>query len=177
MKRIFFAVLLTLVFAGCANATSALLMKEADPAKEPTNFRGIKWGAAINSIPGMEELPGGEKNVKAYIRINDKMSIGDARLEHVIYFFTNGKFDGVAIKATGKENASAILATLESAYGEDSFYNVAKGTHNWYFPTLTVTYKYNKYSEKVELDYFSLKEEKKREAKDRENAAEAQKDL
>lgn len=83
---------------------------------DPDGFRGIRWGASINDIPGMmpcrpcklwrQELgrqglwgngPNFPQEIKTYLRIGDRMTIGQIPLNRIEYVFWRGRFIGVAI--------------------------------------------------------------------------------
>jgi len=62
---------------------------------EPEGFRGLKWG----DPPGedMEYYFDEDFDIKGYIRRDDKMQIGDARIEYIHYLFYENRFMAVKI--------------------------------------------------------------------------------
>ena len=87
---------------------------------EPDGFRGIKWGTNIKNLRDMQ-LYGDFGDEKFYTRKNDKLKIGEAKLEKITYIFNKGRLGGVMICFTSASNASIIKETLTQHYGENFF--------------------------------------------------------
>lgn len=84
---------------------------------EPDGFRGLKWGDPI--MEGMKYI-GEEKGMLGYIRLDDKMQIGDAYLSYIVYLFDvyTKRFFGVNMGFEGEENYDRLKIILEGRFGE-----------------------------------------------------------
>lgn len=82
-------------------------------------FRGLKWATNIKDVndPNMIVFEDHNKE-KYYRRLNDKLSIGDAKLENVDYVFYKDRFFGVMIEAKGYKNFTALKNAVFAYYGE-----------------------------------------------------------
>ena len=127
--------------------------------KEPDNFRGIPWGQEMQNIKGIEKL-GEEFNGHLWVckRKDDKMHIGPAQLEGILYFFIDNKFAEVIISTAGKANADLLLGTLRAAYGEGTRF---EENTTWLFPSVSITYNFDQRADKatVYYSYRSLREQ------------------
>lgn len=116
MKNGRFLFLLTLITAILLPSLSQAFVF---PGNEPEGFRGIKWGTNIAKLPDMVILKGAvmSEPLKIYKRTNDKMSIGEARIDGIYYYSFEGRFFSVLITFTGLENLSLVKQTIEQLYG------------------------------------------------------------
>ena len=81
-------------------------------------FRGIKWGTNINSLEGMKEW-GPVEDFIYFTKSNDKLRIGGARLNKILYMFWNNLLAGVVIGTTGTKDFSAIKDAAFKKFGKD----------------------------------------------------------
>lgn len=98
----------------CILISISSFMVTADFADDtdPNGFRGIQWGANINDLPGMmpcrpyklwrqqlgyQNDPNFQQEIKTYLRVGDRLAIGQTPLNRIEYAFWKGKFIGVAI--------------------------------------------------------------------------------
>lgn len=79
-------------------------------AGEPDNFRGVKWGAEVSSVPRLNQIAG-EGDLIFYEKNDDQLQIDEIRLEQVIYGFHKGRFyiGMVYFPATGFERMQEIM--------------------------------------------------------------------
>ena len=84
---------------------------------EPDGFRGIKWGTPVNEIKDLEYKHTMKDGRKVYIRIGDKMQIGNAQLDTIWYSFLDDKFYSVFV-STKKGHCNELLAAVVSTFGE-----------------------------------------------------------
>jgi hypothetical protein len=158
-------------------------MSFATAATIPDGFRGIKWGESIKNISGLMQ---GEKQGRmiGYVRKNDKMFIGNAKLTSIRYTFYNDKFCGVVIITKGPLNFQGVVDTFTEAYGDPK--NIPVNTeydinYYWalsYIPNsggieesdVTIVATYSKGNEIGQIAYLNVKkvlEEEKREEEER----------
>jgi hypothetical protein len=78
---LFLAAILASTFLGCGSHA----------ASEPDNFRNIKWGVDASSVPGLNQVAGEDK-VQLYEKNDDKLEMGEVKLDQVVYGFYKGRF-------------------------------------------------------------------------------------
>ena len=86
-------------------------------------FRGLKWGMNIEDInnPNMILVKTSkEKLFTLYTRKTDKLSIGNAKLKTIHYFFYKGKLFLIHIYAKGHSNFRSLQGAI-SAYYEPGY--------------------------------------------------------
>jgi hypothetical protein len=124
-------------------ASLLLIAAACVPADALEGFRGERWGQSLASMGSMkfvDELDG----LRYYIKMNDRMSMGDAAIHEIHYAFESGRLVGVILSSKGQKNARLILKTLETAYGTPSKRDGNK--FYWSFGGATLFYSYNPYS-------------------------------
>ena len=82
---------------------------------EPAGFRGIQWGTEYRSVADQFDR---QVAPDLYRRKNDKLAMGEARLESLRYSFYKGKFAGVLMQARLKENGRHLMDALRAEFGE-----------------------------------------------------------
>ena|SRR5208337_2990135 len=60
-------------------------------ASEPDNFRGVKWGAEVSSVSGLNQVAS-DGDLVFYEKSGDQLQIEEMRLDQVIYGFHKGRF-------------------------------------------------------------------------------------
>ncbi|MGD2126470.1 MAG: hypothetical protein PVG99_10340 [Desulfobacteraceae bacterium] len=141
---------------------------------EPSHFRGIKWGINVNDIPGLKFLVGYEE-AKSYQRRNDKMRMGDAKIDSVSYIFYKDKFCSVYIGFRGRLNFQKIKEILIERHGEPHRPNETMETYIWRGDVVDIAFRYKEeISKKGSLIYWfkpimqeKILDEKKKAAKRR----------
>ena len=109
--------------------------------KEPDNFRGIRWGTDIGSLPDMEIV--NESNIeKMCVRKNERMTIGKAVLGSIRYFFYKGKFYSVYISFEGRENFNYLKELLFALYGKPEKSRLVH-TYYWFGKKVDISFRYN----------------------------------
>ncbi|RZK32321.1 MAG: hypothetical protein EOO61_17025 [Hymenobacter sp.] len=106
-------------------------------------FRDVRFEMPINAFNGLVAPIEEGKDVKIYIRPNDKLSVGNAQLNKIVYQFYKGKLHIVALYCD-ERNAGALLYSLEQAYGSGE--KSIPGISSWY-------------GQRVRMDYFSFNQE------------------
>lgn len=166
-KNAFIVILAIFLFAGYAAYAFQ---------NEPDGFRGIKWGTNISELSKMK-LIDDDGNAKCYARKNDKMRIGDANLDAIMYGFYKNRFSAVGVMYHSSSNFSAIKETLLQQYGEARHPNGFMEEYFWYGSRVNVFLKFNQIQGAGQLWYLykPLQEEKERDEK--EKAKEGARDL
>lgn len=145
MKKRFLGILaLGLVFLYLSGSNYAQGFK---PGTEPDNFRGIKWGTNIHSLPEMKFVSEPQEGVKFYKRENDKLMVGDASLSSLYYIFYTDRFCGSTIDFQGWGNFDKIKQTAFSTYGEGEKPNESIEEFRWLGTNVLVQLKYSETTE------------------------------
>ncbi len=96
------AALLTCAVFGC----------NAPAASEPDGFRGIKWAAGAASVSMIDKIAG-EGDLAFYAKNDDRLQMGEIKLDQVIYGFYKDRFYmGMAyFPAAGFQSMGEMLTT------------------------------------------------------------------
>lgn len=125
----------------------------ADPAPEG-DFRGLSWGADINSIDGMVEVRTDPSygGIIVYQREGDKMQIGAAELSAVEYHFWRGKLCSCIVKTEGSTNWYGLKEAVFKKYGKGIKSNPYIESYNWWNKRgMTVSLEYSEITQKGAL--------------------------
>jgi len=106
------------------------------PNSEPDGFAGIKWGTPFSEVKSdMAESRSisdpAEPNVKIkiyYTKKEDRLELGEAKLDKIEYVFWRGKFAEARISATGPGNFDRLSRFLSERYGT---VNKSQGAYFW----------------------------------------------
>jgi hypothetical protein len=116
------------------------------------SFRGLRWGQSLDSMSYMKfvkELDG----LRYYVKMNDRMYMGDAALDWIRYAFESNRLVGVILSSRGSENARLILGLLREAYGTPSKRN--NGGYYWPIGKISLSYNFNLHNERMFVSYLS----------------------
>lgn len=80
---------------------------------EPDSFRGIKWEIDIGKLPEFKKI-----NDRTYEKKNDKLKIGDADLDKILYGSYKGRFYTVTIFYNNPINYLTLKDVLFGLYGK-----------------------------------------------------------
>jgi len=148
-KRIFLGMLLFWLVFICLD--DSIYAKGFKPGTEPDNFRGIKWGTNIHSLPEMKFLVETEEGVKFYERENDKLMVGDASLSYLRYVFYKDRFCGTNIEFQGWSNFDKIKQIAFSTYGEGEKLNESIEAFRWLGTNVLVNLEYSETTEEGKM--------------------------
>jgi hypothetical protein len=104
------------ISAGLVLACSTSICAAA-MTNEPTDFRGINWGAPIENH--QKELVALSQNgdLAYYRRPSDQMSWGGAEIQKISYRFFKNRFSGATLQLFGASHEKAITEKLFGLYG------------------------------------------------------------
>lgn len=117
-------------------------------------FRGLKWGTNVKDIndPNMFLVFTSEdKRITYYIRKDDKLSIGKAKLSFIRYFCYKDCFFSAVVVIRGRSNFASLKDAIFIYYGEG--YQPNKSIKRWLWPRV-----YLKWLVLASLDYNELNE-------------------
>ena len=89
---------------------------------EPDGFKEIKWGQRLSTVLGMKEdkTYSSESDTNDfYKRDNEDLTIKDARINRIVYFFPEGRFCAAFAIAHGIDNFKALRKELIDEYGNN----------------------------------------------------------
>lgn len=146
---------------------------------EADGFRDIKWGDAPRKNMTFWSHDS-TRNIKTYTINNDKMSVGEASITSIYYWYFDNKFMGVYLQNYGLGDFNSLKATLEAKFG--SSYKSNKSTqyldyYMWSGGNTEITMKYNNYSGEGEIIIMNNSFSKESEQYKKNLAAKAVKDL
>ena len=119
MKRMKKPELLTFLFCillvGCAST------QYSKPRSEIDGFRGIKWGAEVETLEGMEKLErdkSSNPDIVWYARKGEKLTFGNVKVENIFYSFWMGNFESVWMDFKGEENFQVLKQEVFERFGK-----------------------------------------------------------
>ena len=107
--------LFLILFMGCAST------RYTKPLSELDGFRGIKWGAGVTTLEGMEKLEQDKtsnRDIVWYRRKGETLTFGNVKVEDIFYSFWMGGFESVWIDFRGEENFEALKKELFERFGK-----------------------------------------------------------
>jgi hypothetical protein len=84
---------------------------------EPTEFRGINWGAPIEEHQKELVQLSSRGDLAFYRRPADQMSWGGAEIQKISYRYFKGRFSGSTLQLFGASHKKAITAKMFELYG------------------------------------------------------------
>jgi len=108
--------LFCIFFVGCVAST-----QYSKPLSEIDGFRGIKWGAEVATLEGMEKLEkdrSSNPDIVWYTRKGETLTLGKAKLENIFYSFWMESFESVWIDFRGDENFEVLKKELFERFGK-----------------------------------------------------------
>ena len=122
-------------------------------ASEPDGFREIKWGQHVSTVFGMKKFKTSQPDSYGkdfYIRKNENLSIGKAKLESIVYFFPSGRFCSVFIMAKGNNNWKILRDKLIKEFGNKGA--LTEDACFWFGYKCSVHLKYKMSSDSIVLE-------------------------
>jgi hypothetical protein len=81
-------------------------------------FVDAKLGDPIESFVGLQLIGTDEAaRTATYVRRSDTFRVGGAKVDEVTYSFYEGSLYFISVRMSGRENAEAVLATIERTFG------------------------------------------------------------
>ena len=101
-------------------------------------FRDLRWGTELVSLTDFVKLEtdSGIKDVKEYKRKNDKLTLGQADLQSIVYAFWRDQFFTVTIWAEGEKNYLALRDYSINEFGKN-YHDDKTGTKYLWSNTLS----------------------------------------
>lgn len=84
-----------------------------------TGFRDLDWGdAPTTNMQLVKYGKNSDKAVKIYTRQNDKLAIGNARLQHIYYHFFQDKLFKVSTLTGSRDDSLTLRKAINANYGD-----------------------------------------------------------
>ena len=136
-----------------------LVLVLAQPARafqnEPNDCRGIEWGTKHDGLNGLTKVTT-ESRLDYFTKNDDEMTIGDARLEKVVYVFYHKKFCGAVLNFESSPNFQIVKRTLFDRYGEGDQSDKHEHQYSWSGTNVTITLEYDDVTQKGKLTYYYM---------------------
>ena len=136
-----------------------LVLVLAQPARafqnEPNDCRGIEWGTEYHELNGFTKVT--TRSSLDYCTKNDEeMTIGDARLEMVVYVFYEKKLCGAVLNFKSSPNFQIIKAALFDRYGKGRQPNRYDEQYRWSGTDVTISLEYDDVTQKGKVIYYYI---------------------
>ena len=119
-NKIFIVVTALLIATVCGLKTHSVIFAAESLFKagsEPNGFNGIKWGTDIATLNSMEHYKGTSKGTEVFLKKNENLAFGEAKLERIEYHFVENKLEQVIIIVNGFKNWDAFKKAVFDTYG------------------------------------------------------------
>jgi hypothetical protein len=104
------------LMAAAAAVLALTYLAMSGSPKEPADFRGIKWGSNIGSLPDMKLLAEDGAH-KFYEKANDRKKVGEVNVDQIVYGFHKDRFYTVMIYFSSPADFARVRDTLSSVFG------------------------------------------------------------
>jgi len=152
---------------GCSILGLVLLL--AQPARafqnEPNDCRGIKWGTKCDALQGLTKISS-QSSLDYYKKEGEEMTLGDARLDMVVYVFYEKELCGAVLNFKSSPNFQIIKTALFDRYGKGRQPNRYKDQYRWAGTKVTITLEYDDITQKGQVIYYYMPIYGKRQSSD-----------
>jgi curli biogenesis system outer membrane secretion channel CsgG len=135
--------------------------KDITYKNEPDGFRGIKWTTQLSEIAGLKKIKE-DGDYKEFVKPDDVLQIGKAKLEKIVYVFYRDQLESVKIETKGKENFENLKAAAIEKFGDATKKEVNEW--KWEGKVTSINLKYDDKEEKGTMIMSSEEMKKKTEA-------------
>ena len=136
-----------------------LLLVLAQPARafqnEPNDCRGIEWGTESHELKGFTKATT-RSSLDYYTKKDEEMTIGDARLEMVVYLFFEKKLCGAILNFKSSPNFQTIKAALFDQYGKGYQANRYDEKYRWAGTNVNIILEYDDITRKGTVVYYYM---------------------
>lgn len=94
-------------------------------------MKGIKWGVNVRDFPDMVLVGAGDAGKRIYRREGERMKIGDADIEAVLYGFFKDRLEDVQIHFRSSANFQRLKEKWFRVYGPGRQPNRSRETYHW----------------------------------------------
>ena len=116
-------------------------------------MKEIEWGAHIRALPDMEFLRDIGDGKKVYTREGERMKIGAAGIDRIMYGCYKERLYEVQIHFRSSSNFTTLKEILFKVYGPGRQSNRSPEAYHWYSKETSVLITYDEISGKGAIDY------------------------
>lgn len=145
---------------------------------EPDGFRGYAWGDDLKQHAHELTLVDDGGRARLYKRVGDRLQIGGADLEEVLYAFgQDNLLESVMVQTKGYDNQSALIDAFKAQFGRPKKPNRYIERYLWSGSTATIMISCRSVRESCVMIMQSEKMKQARELKEAAAAAKAKDDF
>jgi hypothetical protein len=122
---------------------------------EPDDCRGIEWGTKYDELKGFTKVTT-QSRLDYYTKEDEEMTIGDARLEQVVYVFYHKKFCGAVLNFESSPNFQILKTTLFDWHGKGDQSDIYENQYSWSGTDVTITLEYDDATQKGKVTYYYM---------------------
>jgi hypothetical protein len=122
---------------------------------EPKGFRDIEWGSNISGLADMSVVFS-QRDRKLCSRKADKMALGDAALDKIVYVFYKDQLTGIMITFHSLSTFQALKGTLFERYGKGEQPDQFTDKYLWMGDTTMIRLDFNLVSYEGNLSFRSI---------------------
>jgi hypothetical protein len=150
-------ILAGLVLLAAAALGAAGCAKKPRPfPNKPMGFRGISWGAPVESAPGLT-YASREGPAWVFHRSGEKLDIQDGKIDEVRYYFYNDRFYKAVVFFKGLVNYQAVKKEMLTRYGVgDVNANVWRYEWTWADHDMKIKMYYSGFMQEGRVEYVYL---------------------
>ena len=102
-----------------AEKPSARLSEKGSPEIRWSGFRNLCWASACSALGQLQEIESanGTSEIKKYVRANEDLRLGEARLNSIVYAFWRDQLYAVTLWATGQANYRELRKEIFNRFG------------------------------------------------------------
>lgn len=119
-----------------------------------TGFSKYRWGDSAKTFTGLAKMD--EKGEVSYYSKTDEIyTLGDAKVDEVVYGFKEDRFFGVYLNIYSLVTYDKLLQHMQSLYGLPRYTTTEESfIYKWKMDEVTIKLKMNKAKERMKLAYY-----------------------
>ena len=122
---------------------------------EPNDCRGIAWGTEFHELKDFTKVSS-RSPLDYCTKRDEEMTIGDARLEMVVYVFYKKKLCGAILNFKSSPNFQTIKAALFDQHGKGYQANRYDEKYRWGGTNVNITLEYDDITRKGKVVYYYM---------------------
>jgi hypothetical protein len=145
--------LIMMAVVAAAVLAGIFYMFSGSTQREPTEFRGIAWGASARNAANLK-LVAEEGDLTLYERSSEQLTVGDARVQRIVYGFHRDRFYNVMVYFESATSFSRIKDALTKDFGAPFQPPEAEGKYFWTGDMVSLLLSFDKSTNTGRLVYF-----------------------
>jgi hypothetical protein len=101
-----------------------------------SGFRDLRWAAGRSAFGRLKELEqqSGQEEMKEWVRVDEDLKVGKARLDSIVYTFWRYNLYAVAVWTTGRNNYRALRNEIFNRFGVGLMNDQTRERYIWSDP-------------------------------------------